>query len=479
MVFSSTTFLFYFLPIVLIGNFIIDKKYINYFLLIMSIIFFSWGQINYLYIIIVNIFINYTFSLLIENLDNNKKVKKILLIVAGTLNLLILVYFKYMDFLIEVSNTLFSTKFDALKIILPIGISFFTFQGLSYTIDVYKKDTKAEKNIINLALYIILFPQLIAGPIVRYVDIKNELINRKTTLDDYVYGIKRFIIGLSKKVIIANVLGKAVDSIYIDSTNSYTQVLMFICMICYMYQIYYDFSGYSDMAIGLGKILGFTYKENFNYPYESNTITEFWRRWHISLSQFFRDYVYIPLGGNRKGEVRTYINLVIVFLLTGFWHGASINFIIWGLWYGIFLIIEKLMMKYVHINIDKNKYLQYVLLFIKRIYVYVVVYIGWIWFRCYDFDSAILYFQKLFGIIKVDKIIYNTYWYMDNFTIFILILAILFSCSYYKKLLHIIKQKIDNNVYELFIRIAYVLLFIICIVMVYQNSYNPFIYFQF
>lgn len=473
MVFSSTTFLFYFLPIVLIGDFLIDKKYNNYFLILMSMIFFAWGQINYLYIIIVNIIINYVFSLLIEKYKN---IKKILLIIAVVFNLAILIYFKYIDFLIDISNTLFSTKFDALNVILPIGISFFTFQGLSYTLDVYKNDTKAEKNILNLALYIMLFPQLIAGPIVRYVDIKNDLINRTTNLEDYVYGIKRFIIGLSKKVIIANVLGETVDTIYSDATNSYSQLLLIVCMVCYLYQIYYDFSGYSDMAIGLGRMLGFKYKENFNYPYESNTVTEFWRRWHISLSDFFKDYVYIPLGGNRKHQ---YFNLIVVFILTGIWHGASVNFLIWGLWYAVFLIIEKLLFKYVHIDVSKEKWQKYTLFAFQKIYMFLVTFFGFIWFRCYDFDSAILYFQKLFGLVKSDMIIYNFYWYMDNYTIFTLIIAILFSCSYYKILLNKIKNSINFRVYELLSYCVYIVLFLINIVLIYQNSYNPFIYFQF
>ena len=474
MVFSSPTFLFYFLPIVLVGNFLIDKKYKNYFLLFMSLIFFAWGQINYLYIIILNIVINYTFSLLIKY---NERYNKIYFIIAIALNLIILIYFKYMDFLIDILNAGFGTKIDALHIILPIGISFFTFQGMSYTIDVYRGDTDVEKNILNLALYIMLFPQLIAGPIVRYVDIKDDLLKREISFDDYVYGIKRFIIGLSKKVLIANVLGEVVDSIFENIGTTHTRFTLFICMLCYMYQIYYDFSGYSDMAIGMGRMLGFRYKENFFYPYESKSITEFWRRWHISLSRFFRDYVYIPLGGKYKHR---YLNLLIVFFLTGLWHGASINFIIWGLWNAVFLILEKVLFwKYKYRIKIENDILKKIASILKTIYTYFVIYIGWIWFRCYDFDSAKTFFSKLFGPIEYRNVIYKTTWYMDNFKICILVVAVVFSFSYYKIIIKKIKSFVNEDNFEIISNLVYILLLFLSILFVYQNSYNPFIYFQF
>ena len=473
MVFTSATFLFYFLPIVLIGSFVIKKEYVNYFLLFMSIIFFSWNQINYLYIIILNIVTTYIVTILMEKRENEKT---FFLLAGLALNIVILLYYKYMDFLIEIVNFSIGTKLDPLNIILPIGISFFTFQSISYMIDVYRKETAAEKNILYLALYIMLFPQLIAGPIVRYVDIKEKLVNRNISIDEFKSGIKRFIIGLSKKVLIANVLGEVVDRIYADSATTYSPIIMFLCIVCYMYQIYYDFSGYSDMAIGMGHMLGFTYKENFNYPYKSKSITEFWRRWHISLSNFFRDYVYIPLGGKYK---HVYINLLIVFLLTGIWHGASINFVIWGLWNAIFIILERI----VSYNLDENilfKLNQNVFIkILKVVYTYTVILIGWVWFRCYDFNSAIIFFRKLFGIMKPDHQIYNILWYLDNFVVLILIIAIAFSFGYYKILIKKIKSKLSAYQFLFLSNILHIILFLISIIFIYQDSYNPFIYFQF
>ena len=473
MVFTSATFLFYFLPIVLIGSFVIKKEYVNYFLLLMSIIFFSWNQINYLYIIVLNILITYLTTIFIEKYENDKK----FFLVAGlTLIIIILIYFKYIDFIIDIINFSIGTKFDALNIILPIGISFFTFQSISYIIDVYRKETAAEKNILYLSSYIMLFPQLIAGPIVRYVDIKDKLLDRNVTIDKFEYGIKRFVVGLSKKVIIANVLGEIVDRIFADSATTYSPIIMIICIVSYMYQIYYDFSGYSDMAIGMGHMLGFTYKENFNYPYKSKSITEFWRRWHISLSSFFRDYVYIPLGGKYK---HVYLNLLIVFLLTGIWHGASINFVIWGLWNAIFIILERIITHSMDENtlykLNKNIFIK----ILKSIYTYIVILIGWVWFRCYDFDSAILFFKKLLAMMKPEHQVYSALWYLDNFVIFILVLAFVFSFGYHKKLIKIIKSHISAYQYQFLSNILHIILFLISIMFIYQDSYNPFIYFQF
>ena len=473
MVFTSATFLFYFLPIVLIGSFVIKKEYVNYFLLFMSIIFFSWNQINYLYIIILNIVTTYIVTILMEKRKNEKT---FFLLAGLALNIIILLYYKYMDFLIEIVNFSIGTKLDPLNIILPIGISFFTFQSISYMIDVYRKETVAEKNILYLALYIMLFPQLIAGPIVRYVDIKEKLVNRNISIDEFKSGVKRFIIGLSKKVLIANVLGEVVDRIYTDSATTYSPIIMFLCVVCYMYQIYYDFSGYSDMAIGMGHMLGFTYKENFNYPYKSKSITEFWRRWHITLSNFFRDYVYIPLGGKYK---HVYLNLLIIFLLTGIWHGASINFVIWGLWNAIFIILERI----VSHNIDENilfKLNQNVFIkILKVVYTYTVILIGWVWFRCYDFNSAIIFFRKLFGMMKPDHQIYNILWYLDSFVGLILIIAIAFSFGYQKILIKKIKSNLSPYQFLLLSNILHIILFLISIIFIYQDSYNPFIYFQF
>lgn len=340
MVFSSTLFLFVFLPITLFIYYVIKSRYKNYWLLLASLIFFMWSQTNYLWIIVFNIIINYCCAMLIDSL---KKLRKPVLIVAVIANFGLLYYFKYFNFTLVSLNKIFGFNFELFDIVLPVGISFFTFQGISYVIDVYRKNVQVQKNIFNVALYIVLFPQLIAGPIVRYKDIALEIDCRTTTLDDFSYGIERFIIGLSKKAVISNTLALTVDNIW--NNNNITCIMAWIGSIAYTLQIYFDFSGYSDMAIGLGQLFGFHFNENFNLPYISKNITEFWRRWHISLSSWFRDYVYIPLGGNRKN---VYFNLAVVFFLTGIWHGASWHFMAWGIWNGVFILFERF--------IKNNKY---------------------------------------------------------------------------------------------------------------------------
>lgn len=324
MVFSSTLFLFCFLPITLLVYYLVQDKYKNYWLLLVSLLFFGWSQPNYLWIIVLSIGINYIGALIVDYMS---KFKKPLLILTIMANVLLLFYFKYFNFVLESINKIFDFNFEVLDIVLPIGISFFTFQGMSYVIDVYRKEVLVQKNILKLGLYIVLFPQLIAGPIVRYKDIAAEIDNRKTTLEDFSYGIERFVIGLGKKAIIANTMAVTADAIWNNGALNNSWITAWVGSISYTLQIYFDFSGYSDMAIGLGRMFGFHFNENFNLPYISQSISEFWRRWHISLSSWFKDYVYIPLGGNRKN---VYLNLSIVFLLTGIWHGAAWHYVLWG-----------------------------------------------------------------------------------------------------------------------------------------------------
>ena len=316
MVFSSTLFVFFFLPITLLGYYLIKESYRNYWLLFVSLVFFGWSQPNYLWIIVLNIVINYVCAMLISQMP---QIRKYIVVTAVLVNIAILFYFKYFNFTIETINNLANCNISIKDIVLPIGISFFTFQGMSYVIDVYRGDVPVQKNIFKVGLYIVLFPQLIAGPIVRYRDIAYEIDHRKNTLEDFCSGIERFIIGLGKKAIIANTMAATADAIWNADITKNTWIIAWLGSIAYTLQIYFDFSGYSDMAIGLGRMFGFHFNENFNLPYISKNITEFWRRWHISLSSWFRDYVYIPLGGNRK---HVYLNLAIVFLLTGIWHGA-------------------------------------------------------------------------------------------------------------------------------------------------------------
>ena len=339
MLFSSMTFLYVFLPIVLLLYLITKKELHNPILLAASIIFYAWGEPKYLAIMLLTILVNYFGALLIQNSTKRKKLFLILTVIA---NLGFLIYFKYFNFIIANCNNLLNLNINALDIIMPIGISFYTFQAMSYVIDVYRGEVKAQNDLYKVALYICLFPQLIAGPIIKYHDIEEQIESREVEFDKVSMGVKRFIVGLSKKVLIANTLGVVADKVFIQDPTTFSHLTAWLGALSYTLQLYFDFSGYSDMAIGLGLIFGFRFMENFNYPYTSKSITEFWRRWHISLSTWFKEYVYISLGGNRKGKFRTLVNLAIVFLLTGIWHGAQWTFIVWGIWQGVFIIIEKI-----------------------------------------------------------------------------------------------------------------------------------------
>ena len=419
MLFSSMIFLWFFLPLVFCSYYLIDKRFKNILLLISSIIFYAWGGVSYSLIMLSSIIINYIFALLIDKAieDNNLKNKKIYLALCIIINLSILGYFKYTNFIISIINSLSQNKIIELtNIVLPIGISFYTFQALSYVIDVYRGHNKAQKNIFNLALYISFFPQLIAGPIVKYHDIENQILNRNESLENIFYGIKRFIYGLSKKVILANMFALSCDEILKQPTNELGTALVWCASVLYTLQIYYDFSGYSDMAIGLGRMFGFNFLENFNYPYISKSIKEFWRRWHISLSTWFKEYLYIPLGGNRKRKLFTYINLLIVFFATGLWHGASYNFILWGLFHGFFLVIERIFLGKL---LEKNK-----LKFINHIYVIFVFVIGWVLFRADDLKHAFELYKLMFSY-KESIYTVRYFFYPQTFVCFIF--GILFS----------------------------------------------------
>ena len=336
MIFSSISFIYYFLPALLIVYFILPNKYKNIILLLFSLLFYFLGEPKYIIVLLLSCIINYYLSKLIDK----SKYRKLFLLIAVSYNVIQLLIFKYTDFFIENINNILNTNMSYLYIVMPIGISFFTFQALGYVIDVYNKKHKPASSILDFMTYICLFPQLVAGPIVRYSTIEEDLKNRNHSFEKASIGIKRFIIGLSKKVLLANVLGEFIKSLVVDTVlSSYLKPILFTL------QIYFDFSGYSDMAIGLGLILGFRFLENFNYPLIASSITDFWRRWHISLSSFFKDYIYIPLGGNRVSELKWIRNIFIVWILTGFWHGASWNFILWGLYFGVILIIEKIFLK--------------------------------------------------------------------------------------------------------------------------------------
>ena len=475
MLFSSIVFLWVFLPIVLLIYYFIDKKYKNIVLLISSLIFYSFGEPKYVLLMIISIILNYIFGILVDKAKNNFY-EKLYLYLAIIMNLLILGYFKYFNFFVSsFSKILRLDNIQLREIALPIGISFYTFQALSYVVDVYrgKKEengTKVQKNILDLALYISLFPQLVAGPIVKYYDIENQLKNREENITRVAYGIKRFIYGLSKKVLISNVLAGVADKIFTLPIGGVSTPLAWLGLISYTLQIYYDFSGYSDMAIGLGEIFGFKFMENFNYPYISRSIKEFWRRWHISLSTWFKEYLYIPLGGNRKGKFRTYINLLIVFFTTGLWHGASINFIIWGMIHGFFIVIERIFLG----NYINKKYLR----IISHIYTMFIVMVSWVFFRIETFSGAIDYLKVLFKY-RVGSRVNDIHIYLNRETILILIIALLFCGiiqSIFKKLKNDLYDK--NNIKGYEIVLLSTLLFL-CVISMVSGTYNPFIYFKF
>ena len=470
MVFSSSIFLFFFLPLVIVGYNLLKENYRLCFLLLASLFFYAWGEPKYVLVMLLSIVINYTFGLFIHTsiIAQKKILTKFLLVLSVGCNLGILFYFKYLNFTINTFNRLLSTNFTFHQIVLPIGISFFTFQGMSYVIDLYLQKVKVQKDPVKLAFYISFFPQLIAGPIVRYIDIEKQIYERSESVEKFISGARRFIIGLAKKLVIANSMGYVTDLVFANPVTENTAATAWLGVICYAFQIYFDFSGYSDMAIGLGRMFGFEFLENFNYPYISKTITEFWRRWHISLSSWFRDYVYIPLGGNRKGNV--YANLLIVFVLTGFWHGASFNFLVWGLWHGLFLIVERLFTA----REVKSKYF----VPLRHALTMLIVLIGWVFFRSPELRYALSYLGIMFGIVQPENVGFTVWYYLSPKVIFMLCLAALASTPILKQAGNIFKIQ-DNISLQNITSALLLVLFFVCIVIVTSTSYNPFIYFRF
>ncbi len=464
MVFSSTVFLFLFLPIVLIVYYnpiIKARKFRNIFLLLASLLFYAYGEPIFVFFMLFSIIVNYFLGIKVAK----SQYRKVYIKIAYIYNLFVLFIFKYLTFTLKNLSLLLNKDNLVLDIALPIGISFFTFQMLSYVIDVYRNPKKLQKNILNVALYVSLFPQLIAGPIVRYETVAEELENREETLDDFINGIYRFVYGLGKKVLISNYVGLIADNIFYSlQTTSISVCTAWIGAIAYTLQIYFDFSGYSDMAIGLGKMFGFHFDENFNYPYIADSITDFWKRWHISLSTWFRDYVYIPLGGNRVSNKRHIINLFIVWLFTGIWHGANWTFIVWGLYYFALLLLEK-----------KTKIIQKLGKF-SHLYTMLLVIISWVIFRADNLSVAISYIGNMFGV--------GSTFFIDDMAIdyikltgLIIPLGILLSTPFMTKTWK--KIRIKDGM-KSFIKVSIILAIFICSVLVCIGStYNPFIYFNF
>lgn len=473
MVFSSTVFIFVFLPMILVTDKILPNKAKNLFLVCMSLLFFSWNQPRYLWVILFSVLVNYTGALLVSGIRSQNR--KIILAATLMLDMGLLLYFKYLNFGIETINEAFRLEIDVRNIILPIGISFFTFQGMSYVIDVYRGGVQVQKSFQKLALYIVLFPQLVAGPIVRYIDIAQEIDEKQRIKRDYYAGTCRFIIGLGKKVILANNLATIVDHIWESGTGHIMPETAWLGSIAYTLQIYFDFSGYSDMAIGIGRMLGFHFVENFNLPYISKSMSEFWRRWHISLSTWFRDYIYIPLGGNRKN---VYLNLFIVFLLTGLWHGAAWHFVLWGGMNGIFVLLERLLKNYrTQTNqASKSTFGKEVLL---HIYTLAAVNLGWVMFRAPSLEAAWQYIKAMFGILPDIKPLYSVMWYLTRWNMVILLISIICASSFPYRICNASKIRLAEEWRRGLYNIFLVLVFAYSIIKVVSGTYNPFIYFQF
>ncbi|MFT6245712.1 MAG: alginate O-acetyltransferase complex protein AlgI [Salibacteraceae bacterium] len=468
--------MFVFLPVVLLFIGVLHKRFHNAILLLASLYFYAWGSVSHTSILVVSILLNYLFGRLIAS--GESKQRAVRLGIAITVNLGMLAYFKYANFFLDNFNGIRSVFGHSIiefkEIILPIGVSFFTFQAISYLVDVYRKTSPVQKNFLDLALYISLFPQLVAGPIVRYNDVVDQLKNRVLSMSKAAQGVHRFIIGFAKKILIANYVGNLADMIFGQNIDDISTGAAWLGITCYTLQIYFDFSGYSDMAIGLGKIFGFDFMENFNLPYIADSIRDFWRRWHISLSTWFRDYLYIPLGGNRKGELLTLRNLMLVFLLTGFWHGASWTFVIWGVYHGVFLLVERL---------GFDKILNFVYKPIRIAYTLLIVMIGWVLFRSETLEAGKAFIGKMFFLGEQNDLKIYAMEFLNNKAVFVLLVATFLAFGFGRWIVDKLKATMNSGgsaVALHFVKsiVAFSLL-LLSILYLAGNTYNPFIYFRF
>ncbi len=471
MVFSSVVFLFYFLPCVLLVYYIAGKKYRNTALLVFSLGFYYWGGPKFIVVMLYYILVNYFMGNLMSRFINNNTRKKTVLIVALIMDFGGLIYFKYTNFIVLNINKLMFTDISVKNIVLPLGISFITFQAASYIVDVYRNDAKVQKNFINLALYLAFFPHLIAGPIVRYQTVADQIESRTENIDDFAYGIERFIFGLAKKVILANQIGYLADQVFTTDMNTMTMSLAWLGAIAYTLQIYFDFSAYSDMAIGLARMFGIKFHENFNYPYIAQSVSDFWRRWHMSLTTWFRDYVYIPLGGSRKSAIITIRNVFIVWFFTGFWHGASWNFIAWGLYFFVIVTLEKNISKRIKFKIWRP---------IKHAYTLFFVTIGWVIFRLTSIRAIYHYVKVMFGLENWNVHNSFAFYYLGENWI-MLLLCIFFSMPVYS----FIKNKYTNSNMAvqkgvlIFSPVLLMFLLLFAVMFLINSTFNPFIYFRF
>ena len=466
MLFSSIPFLYFFLPCVLFLYFVVPKRLKNTVLMLVSLFFYAWGEPKYVLLMAATILVNYGAGLLIEKF-RGKVLSKVFVVLSVVLCLASLGYFKYADFFIENFNAATGLSLPLLRIALPIGISFYTFQILSYTVDVYRGDVPAQKNLINLAAYVTMFPQLIAGPIVRYSDIEKQLVSRTHSLEKFSLGVRRFVIGLAKKILIANTLGELCN--IFRASNEKAVLYYWLYAVAFALHVYFDFSGYSDMAIGLGKIFGFDFLENFNYPFISASATEFWRRWHISLGSWFRDYVYIPMGGNRVSKPRWFFNILVVWLLTGFWHGAAWNFIVWGLFFAVLLVVEKLFL----LNLLKKTKV------LKRVYIALAVLISFVIFNASDMGEAFAYIGGMFGAGSIPLINSEMMYYIRSYAV-VLILALVGSTPVVKSFaLKLESSARFGKVIKTLEPVAIAVLIVVMTAYLVDGSFNPFLYFRF
>ena len=484
MLFSSPVFLYLFLPLTLLLTALAPKKIKNYILLIASLIFYAWGGVYFMVLMLFSVFINYFFGIRVDSNKDNPKLRKNYLIIGVIINLLLLGVFKYTNFLVASINDLLSllniAQLPQTDIKLPIGISFFTFQAMSYLIDVYRNDTNVQRKFSDLALYVSLFPQLIAGPIVRYHDVALQLENRTVTAEKFKIGVQRFVMGLARKVILANTFAGIATDIMSAPTESLDMIAIWFGLAAYTLQIYYDFSGYSEMAIGLGKMFGFDFLENFNFPYLSKSFKEFWTRWHISLSTWIRDYIFFPLGGSKGSNIKTYRNLIIIFFITGLWHGSSWNMVVWGFYHGFFMVIERLFL---------GKFLEKIPKIFGHIYFMLAFILSWPLFLANSLNESAEYYKAMLGFnhIASNYINISTYLTVDNIILFIL--AILGCTTFYinifeKIKLYYFKQSakvklLYSYTFEISSALFLVILLILSTVLLLTNTYNPFIYFRF
>jgi alginate O-acetyltransferase complex protein AlgI len=473
LVFSSAVFLFLFLPIVLGVYFLVPKVLRNGWLLLASLIFYAWGEKGFVLLMLASIAMNYGFGLLVARFREHGA--NVIVAVSVTANLGLLFGFKYANLLVDSFNGLFTPwlffPWHLDPVHLPIGISFFTFQAISYVVDVYRGTTAAQRNPVNIALYISLFPHQLAGPILGYHDMAKQIVERFVTLEEFAYGVRRFVVGLAKKVLIANSVAGTADQIFAIPAGDVSTSLAWLGIVCYTLQIYFDFSGYSDMAVGLGKMFGFTFVENFNYPYISRSIREFWRRWHMSLSTWFRDYVYFPLGGNRCAPVRNYFNLITVFFLCGLWHGASWSFVVWGLFHGVFLVLERLRV---------FRWLGTMWAPLQHVYALVVVMVGWVFFRVERLPDALLWLRAMAGFggdpLKLEVPLF----YLDAPGVIALCVGIIVAMPVFPALAAWCGKPGKCSLPVGILRCAAILLlFLLCAMQLAAGTYNPFIYFRF